>query len=563
MSALEVQIFNMFATHTKLKHAVFTAVSGLAALAIGSEARAAEIQTVFVIALENHNFAQPNGTSPQQILGNPAAPYVNSLITPGNPNAAPTSYATNYLNAAVGVHPSEPNYIWSEAGSNLGVFNDNDPFASTGGTEQTTSQHLSNYLQIAGHSWKSYQEDTDINLTNNTVLPQSQWTVPLSSHSGVFTTGVNAYNGSNQYNYAAKHNPMVLFTDTSGGNNSTPSNPLAAKYAPLQQLQVDLANNTCANYNVITPDQYNDMHSSLTGGFTYNGTPYTGDQAAIAEGDNFLSIIVPQIMASQAYKNNGVIVLWWDESEGGDTSAYTIPLIIISPDAKGNAYSNSILYTHSSDLLTMQEIFNVGPCLGGACGANDLSDLFKTGSIPSLLTVGPGNCIPFPVTLTSPAGANGAFVTLTSSNPSTLTLENNSNSILVFIPAGATTPSGRMPQVCGVNFGTATVTASGNVLFPGQAVEVTAALSFYPASATFTRSTQERLTLTLSAVPASGATVNLSSDNPGVATVPATVTIPPNSTSAIVPVTAVASGSTLIHASLANVPDTTASVTVQ
>ncbi len=44
-----------------------------------------QIETVFVIPLENHNFTQPNPTSsPQQIKGNPAALFVNSLITPGN-----------------------------------------------------------------------------------------------------------------------------------------------------------------------------------------------------------------------------------------------------------------------------------------------------------------------------------------------------------------------------------------------------------------------------------------------------------------------------------------------
>src|SRR5262245_294622 len=59
-----------------------------------------EIGAIFVIAMENHNFTQPSTqTNPQQILGNPAAPFMNSLITPGNPNAAQVSYATNYFNA--------------------------------------------------------------------------------------------------------------------------------------------------------------------------------------------------------------------------------------------------------------------------------------------------------------------------------------------------------------------------------------------------------------------------------------------------------------------------------
>jgi phosphatidylinositol-3-phosphatase len=365
-----------------LKSAIFTIAP--VAFGVTAPAEAGQIQTVFVIAMENHNWTQPSTlTSPQQIMGNPAAPYINHLVTPGNPDAAQVSYASNYLNAGPGIHPSEPNYIWSEAGSNRGIFNDNDPFPNN---VQTTPNSLSNYLQKTGQTWRSYQEDTDVNLTNNQPVPKSQYTVPLSSFSGTFTSGTNTYNGSNQYNYAAKHDPQVFFTSTNGGNNPTNTNPLAAKYAPLQQLQTDLTNNTVAQYNWITPDQYNDMHSNLTGGFTYHGVTYTGDQASVAQGDNFLSMIVPEIEASQAYKNNGAIILWWDESEGGDTSAYTIPEIIISPDAKGGAYTNNILYTHSSDLLTMQEIFNVGSCLLDACSATDLSDLFKPGSIPNEIT---------------------------------------------------------------------------------------------------------------------------------------------------------------------------------
>src|SRR5579864_5904082 len=87
--------------------------------------------SIFVIAMENHNFTQPNPTSsPEQILGNPAAPYINSLITPGNVNAAQVSYAVAYHNAGVGVHPSEPNYVWAEAGTDFGVHTDADPRAA-------------------------------------------------------------------------------------------------------------------------------------------------------------------------------------------------------------------------------------------------------------------------------------------------------------------------------------------------------------------------------------------------------------------------------------------------
>lgn len=41
------------------------------------------------------------------------------------------------------------------------------------------------------------------------------------------------------------------------------------------------------------------------------------DEQQIALGDNFLSKIVPLVESSQAFRNNGLIVIWTDETEGG------------------------------------------------------------------------------------------------------------------------------------------------------------------------------------------------------------------------------------------------------
>jgi len=400
--------------------AVLTASVALFAPATG---RATPVGDIFYIALENHNFTQPSTvTGIGQIQGNSAAPFINSLITPGNPNAANVSYASNYTNvppqaaaSASGagvVHPSEPNYVWQEAGL-TGARNDADPFGAgisnntallphTNATNNViNAPSFSAQLQNSGQTWRSYQEDTDLATVGgqltNTAVPKSQYTVPLSSFAGTSTTYTNPYNGSNQFNYAAKHNPQLFFTATNGGNNPTTSNPLSQNYAPLQQLATDLTNNTVAKYNWITPDQFNDMHTTLTGGFTYNGILFTGDAASVAQGDNFLSIIVPEIEASQAFKNNGVIVIWNDETEGdgASTAGFTSTEIVISPLAKGNAYTNTISYTHSSDLLTL-EGFTGQPCLADACDATPLTDLFVAGTdfqVPepaslALLTIG-------------------------------------------------------------------------------------------------------------------------------------------------------------------------------
>ncbi len=377
-------------------------VSLLAFMVAGS-ANAQQIGDVFYIDMENHNWTQPSGyTGTAQILGNSAAPFINSLVTPSNPNSAMVSYASNYQNVP-GVHPSEPNYVWQEAGVH-GPLNDSQPYPNNIVNAPNLSALLQSKYGTSG--WKSYQED--INLTPTTgsvnqpgansltgaVAPQNQWTVPYKNFSGTSASYTNPYNGSNQYNFAAKHDGQLFFTATNGGTSTTPnwspSNPEAQYYAPLQQLQTDLAGNTVARYNLITPDQHNDMHTALNTNFTYNGVTYLAgtDEEQIALGDNFLSMVVPMIEASAAFQNNGEIVIWNDETEGETPTTagmYSSMEIVISPLAKGNAYDSAIQYDHSSDLLTLQEIFGVGSpgALGGAAGATNLSDLFRPGVIPT------------------------------------------------------------------------------------------------------------------------------------------------------------------------------------
>jgi len=360
------------------------------------------IKTFFIIPIENHDFVQQNPTgSPEQLLGNPACPYFNSLITPGNPNAAQVSYATHYYNVAAGAHPSEVNYIWSEAGTDFGTHTDSDP--SLGAHNLFSGvMHLSGQLTAAAVPWRSYQED----------LQYAASSTVSASGSGV---AVNPYNGSTLYSYAVKHNPMAFFTDTQNRN-----------CYPLTNFWTDLTNNNIGRYNWLTPDLYNDMHNPMPGGFAYHGTTWTGDQSAIAAGDNFLSIAIPGMMASPAYKDHGAIIIWCDETESTDDTNTTIPFVIISSMAKGNAYASPLPYSHASDLKTMDEIFHLAYQTnaipagetdaqndgynyvdGRSATVNDLSDLFQINTIPRIIggqmLLGPGG---FQLTFSGPEGQN-------------------------------------------------------------------------------------------------------------------------------------------------------------
>src|SRR6201988_1132665 len=129
------------------------AVTAAAADGLGDDRRS--IKTVFVIAMENHNWTQPANqfSGPiQQIYQNPNAPFINRLVS-GTGFALvrnsvvdvskQVAYATAYRNVlatASGnnphIHPSEPNYLWSEAGTNFRVGNDDDPFVPNGPNNQ-------------------------------------------------------------------------------------------------------------------------------------------------------------------------------------------------------------------------------------------------------------------------------------------------------------------------------------------------------------------------------------------------------------------------------------------
>jgi phosphatidylinositol-3-phosphatase len=273
------------------------------------------IKTVFLIVMENHNWSQ--------IKGNPSAPYINHTLLPM------ASYAQQYYNPP-GNHPSLPNYLWLEAGTNFGIYNDNGPFLN----HQNTTQHLVTLLNNAHISWKAYEEGI-----GGLVCP-------------LIDSGV----------YATKHNPMIYFNDVTNDNNTNSAYCIAHE-RPFSQLSSDLARNIEARYNFITPNLCDDMHDSCP--LTFN---------AVKQGDTWLSQQIPMIMNSTAYKDGGAIFITWDEASSGDGP---LGMIVLSPDAKGHGYSNSIYYTHSSTLHTVEEIFGVSPLLGAAAQATDLSDLFR------------------------------------------------------------------------------------------------------------------------------------------------------------------------------------------
>ena len=102
-------------------------------LGISTASGASVIQHVFVVAMENHDASQIYGNTTN-------APYINNTLIPG------FAHATNFNDPLALSIPSEPHYVYMEAGTNSfsdhTFTSDSDPSStnSTGSTAHLVTQ---------------------------------------------------------------------------------------------------------------------------------------------------------------------------------------------------------------------------------------------------------------------------------------------------------------------------------------------------------------------------------------------------------------------------------------
>jgi phosphatidylinositol-3-phosphatase len=296
----------------------------------GTDGSSSAQRTIFVIPMENESASAIYGDTTN-------APYINNTLM------AISAHATNFTDELPSSIPSEPHYVWMEAGTN--VFSDNtftndaDPSASN---STSSTAHLTAQLRSASIAWTTYQEGI------------SAGSCPISTNSGTF--------------YAAKHDPFVFFQDISGNPPSSSNAYCAAHHKPYSAFAGDLAAGTMPPFVFITPNLCHDMHGA-------SGCPSgTGTSANIAAGDTWLSNELPRILA-YANAHDSVVYLIWDEG----SSNQTIPFLLLGPHVKTGASATA--YTHSSQLKSIEEQLGV-PVLSKVAGANDFAGMFQAGYFP-------------------------------------------------------------------------------------------------------------------------------------------------------------------------------------
>jgi hypothetical protein len=163
----------------------------------------------------------------------------------------------------------------------------------------------------------------------------------------------------------------------------------------LNQLASDLTSvSTTPNFSFITPDVCDDGH---------DGTGLNCPAGGLAQADTFLRTLVPEITGSPAFKQDGLLIIAFDEASSSDTGSCCgevsgggkVGAVLLSPFITAGKVS-TVSYNHYSMLGTFEDLFGL-PRLADAVGTTAFGDdIFGPASSPGP-GPGPGGSNPPPV----------------------------------------------------------------------------------------------------------------------------------------------------------------------
>jgi phosphatidylinositol-3-phosphatase len=276
---------------------------------------AAKVKHVFMIVLENKNYSDTFGTSTQD-------PYLQKTLVPMG--ALLTQYygtghvsLDNYISMISGQAPTAdttndclPGLTGSVGNYNdvkqTGTTSDGQVIATGGCIYPKHIKTLVNQLDAAGLTWKGYMED----MGNNPAREAAACGHPIIGTGTDNTNGAEAPSAAVPLGdaYATRHNPFVYF------HSIIDSPSCQTKVVNLTKLTADLQKEaTTPNYVFITPNLCNDGHDGSGTGAT-GTTCANGQPGGLTSADAFLKTWVPQILASPAYRKDGLLIITFDES---------------------------------------------------------------------------------------------------------------------------------------------------------------------------------------------------------------------------------------------------------
>ncbi|MHC6229880.1 alkaline phosphatase family protein [Arthrobacter sp. MMS24-T111] len=321
-------------------------------------------QHVFVINLENKGYDSVWGS-------NSPAPFLSGTLRRKG------VLLMNYYGIA---HNSLPNYLAQISGQQPNIDTEQDcrtykEFNATGtGPEGTLqgngclypeeTQTLAGQLTAQGKTWKGYMEDMQ-QPCEHPVLGEPD------NHGHALPNDM----------YSTHHDPFVYFRSITSSPDCTKN------VVNFSALANDLKSvDTTPNLAYVTPNLCHDGHDS---------TCADGSRGGLGAVDSWLKAEVPAILSSPAFLQDGMLVITFDETDGGTvgpsegdpgspaggSAGGRVGALVISPFSTAAASSDQP-YNHYSLLATMEDLFHL-PRLGLAAdpGVKTFgSDVYQSGS---------------------------------------------------------------------------------------------------------------------------------------------------------------------------------------
>ena len=227
---------------------------------------------------------------------------------------------------------------------------------------------LVDQLEGRGLSWKGYMQD----------MGNDPAREPATCGNPALNTQDKTQSAAADDQYAARHNPFVYFhsiLDVPGR--------CAAHVVPLPPLADDLRSvASTPNFSYITPNLCDDGHDATPCAGTNTKGTKEGDLIAA---DAFLAKWVPVIMSSPAFKQDGLLLITFDESGISDSAAccaepaglntpapgITGPgggrtgAVALSPFITPGTRSD-VPYNHYSLLKSLEQLYGISDYLGYA-----------------------------------------------------------------------------------------------------------------------------------------------------------------------------------------------------
>ena len=310
------------------------------------------VRHVFVVNLENKGYDETFGP------GSPA-PYLSKTLR------AKGQLLTQYYGTA---HNSLPNYVAQISGQGPNPQTQGDcqvysDFVQAGTVAPGQAvgdgcvypagvKTIADQLEAKGLTWRGYMEDMG---------------TPCRHPAANTADDTQKAKAGDQY--AARHNPFVYF------HSITDSPSCAADDVDLAQLTTDLSTvASTRNLTYITPNLCNDAHDSPC----VDGRP-----GGLATADQWLSTWIPKILASPAFRQDGLLVVTFDEADTGSPDGAAAccgegpgpnspapgvygmgggrtGTVLVSPFLKAGTLNNTG-YNHYALLRTLENTFGLSP----------------------------------------------------------------------------------------------------------------------------------------------------------------------------------------------------------